>query len=75
MTTTKKTKPADKKAECVYGKPVSANRPMVTMEMFSTVSHACKVLDDSGKGRPEAKPRGSISQRRRLKLVTVRGLC
>ena len=24
MTTTKKTKPADKKAECVYGKPVMA---------------------------------------------------
>ena len=31
------------------------------------------VLDESGKGRPEAKPRGSMSQRRRLKLVTFLG--
>ena len=32
----------------MYGNPVSANQPMVIMEMFSTVSQACKVLDDKG---------------------------
>ena len=45
----------------VYGRPASANTPIVRMSMPSTVSQACSVPEDSASGRPLANPSPSIA--------------